>query len=174
MEGEELDRILDRLAKSILYSKLEGKKEKRSVELKKVGVTSPHGIYVYDKARDIWVLKRTEGEEFKPWKDGYYVIYFDNTHCPACRIYDLVWFPYVSLIGRKLKDTEFVIILCEWFGRRCRSSAAGKSFEKYSIHASPTTVLLKVESNVIVKREDIRGAKPLNTLIERVDSLRRG
>lgn len=173
MKDEELNRILDRLAKSILHEKLRRKKEEHVVELKMVTETSPHGIYVYDKARGVWVLKCTEGEEFKPWKDGYYVIYFDNTRCPACKIYDLVWYPYVNLIGRKLNDTEFVIILCEWFSRRCRSSAASKSFEKYNIHASPTTVLLKVENNVVVKREDIRGAKPLNTLIEKVDSLRR-
>ncbi|GAB6147885.1 hypothetical protein [Stetteria hydrogenophila] len=173
MEDKELNKILDKLLiEFILHGKIRRKEENRLVKLKRITATSPHGIYVYDKASDVWVLKYIEGEEFKPWKDGYYAIYFDNTLCPACKVYDLVWFPYVSLVGRKLEDTEFVVVLCEWFSRRCRSSAAAKSFEKYNIHVSPTTVLLKVENNVIVKREDIRGAKPLDVLIKKIDSFR--
>ena len=174
MEDKELDKILNRLTKSILYGKLKKKEEEHTVKLKRVNASSPHGIYVYDRAENVWVLKHVDGEEFKPWKDGFYVIYFDNTRCPACRIYDLVWYTYIDLVGRRLRDTEFVIILCEWFGKRCKSAAASKSFEKYDIHASPTTVLLKVVNNAIVKREDIRGAKPLDVLMKKIDSFRSG
>jgi hypothetical protein len=102
-------------------------------------------------------------------RDGIYVIYFDNTRCPACRIYDLSWYAYIKLIGKNLENVYFVIILCEWFAHRCRSEAASKSFEHYKIHASPTTLLLYVKDGKIVLEDRFEGAKTIDYLASRIE-----
>ncbi len=139
---------------------------KGKLELDTVKIDSPHGIYIYDPEKDKWILLEDTGKPFKPWKDGYYIIYFDNTKCPACRIYDLSWYVYVKLFGRNEKDTYYVVILCDWFAHQCRSEAARKSFKEYDIHASPTTMLLYVENGEIKKIEKVEGAKTLDKLAE--------
>jgi hypothetical protein len=55
MSDDELSRIIDRIAEKIV----KGEKEKERLELDMVGVDSPHGIYVYDKERDKWILVRS-------------------------------------------------------------------------------------------------------------------
>jgi len=163
--NSELEKIIEKIAKSLTQKK-SGKIRKAEYKTKIVGPESPHGIYVYDKSSNEWVLVRKDGDAFEPWKDGYYVIYFDNTMCPACRIYDLSWYVFVETIGKRLENTEFVIILCRWFSRDCESEAASKSFKKYGVIASPTTLLLKRENGKIVKEEKIRGVKKLDELIK--------
>jgi len=117
-------------------------------EFKEVGPDSPHGIYFYDKFRDLWVLFSTrDADPFVPRVDGYYVMYFDNARCSACRKYDLHWFPYVRRVSRELKDHYFLIVLCNWFARDCNSSSASITFTYYAVHASPTTVLLYVKDS---------------------------
>jgi len=169
----ELEKILDKISRSLVKKTTLGnkkgvvvKKFKPIEKTKLVGPESKNGIYVYNKEEKLWELVIVDGNEFKPWKDGYYVIYFDNTRCPACRIYDLSWYVYIETIGRTLDNTEFVIILCNWFSGDCDSEAASKSFKEYGIKASPTTVLLEVRNGEIVRRENIRGAKDLGTLID--------
>jgi len=171
MEDKELLDLLEKIATRIIKqrsSKMEEESVKK-IEVDMVGVDSPHGIYIYDPNKDKWVLVRTKGEYFKPDKDGFYFIYFDNTRCPACRIYDLAWYPYVKLIGSGLENTYFIVILCDWFARECKSEAAKKSFEHYDIHASPTTLLIYVENGEIKDIEKIEGSKPLDKLAEIID-----
>ncbi len=161
----ELKKILAEKAKELLM----GTKSRRKIELDIVGIDTPHGIYVYDRDRDKWVLIRRNGEAFQPWSDGYYIVYFDNTLCPACRIYDLSWYTFIKLFGKKYENTYYVIILCDWFAQKCRSEAARKSFEKYNIHASPTTLLLYVENGKIVREERIEGAKTVDQLVDLIE-----
>ena len=147
-EGNNVEAIIDKMAREIFKS---------IVRLKKVDSKSPHGIYIYDPKRDEWVLVRSEGRYFNPRNDGFYIIYFDNTKCPACRKYDNYWFPYVSKNATKLEKHYFVIILCEWFARNCRSRAASESFRHYDVHASPTTILLYIKNGKIIHQEKYEG-----------------
>ncbi len=126
-------------------------------EVKEVDTKSPHGIYVYDKVRDLWILVKSDGEAFEPTEDGVYVIYFDNTKCPACRKYDTIWFPFVKKWSKDHPNHRFVIILCDWFARECKSQAASSSFRKYNIHASPTTVFMYVKDGKKVYDEKYEG-----------------
>ncbi len=122
-----------------------------------VGSESPHGLYVYERDSGKWVLTRVDGEGFKPVLDGYYVLYFDNAKCHACRSYDSEWFPYVREASKKLHDHYFIVILCEWFSRKCNSESASKSFKEYDVHASPTTYLLYVRNGSIAYKEKYEG-----------------
>lgn len=170
MVDEELSKLLDRIAKRIIERKSENVE---SLELDMVRVDSPNGIYIYDKKKDKWVLIRTGGGYYIPEKDGIYVIYFDNTRCPACRMYDLSWYTYIRLFGKDLEDVNFVIVLCDWFARKCRSEAAKKTFEHYDIHASPTTVLLYVKNGKVVLEDKFEGAKKLDYLASKIDEFTR-
>ncbi|NPA97581.1 MAG: hypothetical protein GXO32_08280 [Crenarchaeota archaeon] len=125
--------------------------------VKQVDTSCPHGIYVYDREADEWVLVATEGEPFKPTRDGIYAIYFDNTKCPACRRYDPIWFNYVKKYSQKNPQMNFVIVLCEWFARNCKSEAASKTFKEFDVHASPTTVFLYVKGGKAVYKEKYEG-----------------
>jgi len=136
----------------------------------KVDIDSPHGIYIYDHAQDKWIFIDIGGEIFIPRKEGVYVIYFDNTKCPACRIYDIHWFPYVKLIGSSLENTYFVIVLCEWFARECRSTSASETFKYYDIHASPTTVLISVRNGKEIDREKVEGINTMDKLADLVEN----
>ncbi len=169
MVENDLDRILEELARKLVGKGDEKSMKQEQVELDIVDVNSPHGIYIYDKEKDKWVLVRTEGEAFKPEEDGVYVIYFDNTRCPACRIYDLSWYPYIKLVGRNLENVKFIIILCSWFARNCESEAAKNSFKEYDVHASPTTYLLYVKNGEVVLKDKLEGSKPLDVLTKKID-----
>jgi len=157
--------ILDILRK-MLTTDVSKKRGKEGLELDKVEPDSPHGIYVYDPGRDKWVLRQFSGNPNLPWGDGYYMIYFDNTRCPACRSYDNHWFPFVRIFGKMFSDVNYVIVLCDWFARECVSEAASGAFKKFDVHASPTTVLIRVVNNEIKKREEFSGVKKLNELLE--------
>ncbi len=171
MSDEELLKILSRLAKKMMEEKRSSSETSvlKGEVFDTVDVDSPHGIYIYDPGRDKWVLIRRSGDYFTPENDGIYIIYFDNTGCPACRIYDLSWYTYIKLIGRNLKNTYFVIILCGWFAGKCESEAAKKSFTHYNIHASPTTILQCVKDKKIILQDRFEGAKSLDYLVKKID-----
>jgi hypothetical protein len=149
---------------------LEKKKGKVGIELDKIEPDSPHGVYVYDFNKDKWVLKMVEGNPVIPWSDGYYVIYFDNAKCPACRSYDNYWFPFVKLFGRLFSNVNFVVVLCDWFARECISEAASGAFRKFDVHASPTTILLRVVNGEIREKKELSGVKKIDELLNIVSS----
>jgi len=126
-------------------------------KVKEVGTKSPHGIYIYDPGEDCWVLVRSDGDPFIPSEDGVYVIYFDNTKCPACRRYDPAWFSYVRKWSKKDSRFHFVIVLCDWFARECKSEAAAKTFREYKVSASPTTIFVYVKNGQRVYDERYEG-----------------
>ncbi|MDW8011149.1 MAG: hypothetical protein RMH84_06125, partial [Sulfolobales archaeon] len=134
-------------------------------EYREVGPSCPHGLYVYDSEKDVWVLFSSKtGEVFLPKLDGYYVIYFDNTRCSACRKYDLHWFPYVRQNFHKFPDHYFIIVLCDWFARECKSPVASNTFTYYAVHSSPTTVLLYIKNGREVYRESYDGYLKMDEL----------
>lgn len=161
MEKELLD-----LLKKMLSTDIEKKKGKEGLELEKIEPDSPHGIYVYDFNREKWVLKQVSGNPNLPWGNGYYMIYFDNTRCPACRAYDNYWFPFVKIFGKMFGEFNYVIVLCDWFARECVSEAASTAFKKFDVHASPTTIILYVENNEIKKKEEHSGVKKIDELLK--------
>lgn len=122
--------------------------------VKRVDEKCPHGIYEYSVEHSMWRFIKSDGEYFKPDSKGVYVIYFDNTKCSACRKYDGVWFPFVESYTQKKRDTRFMIILCDWFARECKSTAAAESFKKYDVHASPTTIVLYAADDGSVKYQE--------------------
>ncbi len=148
MNVDEVEHVIRSMAEKIM---------KEIISFKEVGPKSPHGIYLYSVKRNEWVLIERDGERFKPFSDGYYVLYFDNTKCPACRKYDKIWFPFVKQHAPKLRNYFFVIILCEWFAHACKSKAASESFRHYDVHASPTTILLHVKDGEVAYDEKYEG-----------------
>lgn len=121
---------------------------------KKVNENMPHGIYAYDPDKGVWYLVRTDGEPFKPDKKGVYVIYFDNAKCSACRKYDTIWFPFIENNLQNYKHFNFIIILCSWFARDCKSTAAAETFKRFDVHASPTTIVLYADENGEIKYQE--------------------
>ncbi|MEM0380223.1 MAG: hypothetical protein QXX35_03640 [Desulfurococcaceae archaeon] len=147
-----------------IVEKLLGGRGRIVSEHNTVESSSPHGIYIYDNMCDKWLLIDIYDDYFKPRHDGVYVIYFDNAKCGACRVYDIHWFPYVRLLGSTMKNIYFIVVLCEWFARNCRSEKASNTFKFYDVHSSPTTVLLSIRNSVETSREKIEGIKTMDTL----------
>jgi len=148
---EIVEKLLLKLVEKIVSETRKEKVEaKVGVEVREVDPTSPHGIYRYIPEKDVWRLIQVDGEAFTPKEDGFYVIYFDNTRCPACRVYDLYWYPWVREYAKKHNDTHFIIVLCRWFARNCDSTAASNTFKHWSVRASPTTLFLYVRNGKIV------------------------
>lgn len=143
---------------------------KEIARVKRVDVGSPHGIYYYNKEKNEWVLVMKDDGILEPFLgDGYYVIYFDNTRCPACRIYDLSWYSFIELFGKDYDSVNFVIVLCSWFARECDSKAASESFKKYEVRASPTTILWFVKNGEIIATERKDGSMSLDKLAKFID-----
>lgn len=161
-----MERDIIELLKKMLSTDIEKKKGREGLELDKIEPDSPHGIYVYDFNKDKWVLKQVSGNSLLPWEDGYYLIYFDNSRCPACRSYDNHWFPFVKIFGRLFREFNFVVVLCDWFARECASEAASSTFKKFDIHASPSTMLMRVMRGEIVEKKEFSGVKKINELLE--------
>ena len=86
-KDKELSRILDDIARKIFEEK---------IYKYKITVKNEHGVYI--KTRKGWVLYRKEGDPFKIGElgDKIYIIYFDNTRCPACRMFDPVWWSFIK------------------------------------------------------------------------------
>ncbi|MCC6041478.1 MAG: hypothetical protein LM557_04815 [Desulfurococcaceae archaeon] len=164
------DKDILELLRKMLSSDVE-KKGREGLELEKIEPDSPHGIYVYDFNKEKWVLRQVTGDPNLPWGDGYYVVYFDNARCPACRNYDNYWFPFVKIFGRILSDVNYVIVLCDWFARECVSEAASGAFRKFNVHASPTTILFRVNSGEIKEKVEVSGVKKIDELLKLVTEL---
>lgn len=157
-------KILEGLLKSYEERERKAVQGRVGLELEEVGVDSPHGVYMYDPGKKVWRLIAVEGGPFKPREDGIYVVYFDNTRCPACRIYDFAWYRFVEEESRRGNPPRFVIVLCDWFAHECRSDAAAASFRWYRVHASPTTLFLYVKNGEVVEEERREGALRLEEL----------
>lgn len=163
------EEILEMLKKLLARPEKKYKPE-IGLEVDTVGPETPNGIYVFDHVRGKWTLRYVDGEFFQPWEDGLFVIYFDNAKCPACRAYDSYWYPFVKLIGPTFPKSHYVVVLCDWFAKECDSQAARGSFQKYEIHASPTTLLLYSNSGRIIRQEKIEGVKRMDQLTDAIQS----
>lgn len=160
-----LERDLLDLLKKMLSTDIEKKKGKEGLELDRVEPDSPHGIYMYDFDKEKWVLKQVTGNPQILWRNGFYLIYFDNARCPACRSYDNYWYPFVKLFGKMFNEYKYIVVLCDWFARECVSEAASSAFKNFDVHASPTTILLYVENGKIKNKKEVSGVKKLDELL---------
>lgn len=110
------------------------------------GPGHPHGIYLYRGGK--WVLLRDRGEalEIGELGPGLYVVYFDNSLCPACRVQDSYWEKLVKKYGSR-ESIYFLVVLCDWFSDNCFSEAASETFKKFKVSASPTLVIARVKGD---------------------------
>ncbi|MCS7128368.1 MAG: hypothetical protein N3E36_04215 [Sulfolobales archaeon] len=166
MAEEDIRGLLERV-----YEKIAREKEHKPYRTKLVKADSPHGIYFFDKKLKEWALVKRDGGPISFEKDGFYVIYFDNAKCPACRIYDLFWYPFVETVGVNLESVEFIIVYCEWFARNCQSEAAASSFKEYEVKASPTTAFIEVRNGGVLKKELKSGVMRIEELAKKVVEL---
>lgn len=162
---EELRQLLNKLLQDIISKKIETEPAKKF----DVGPGSPNGIYKFKDNN--WVLLRVNGLPLNPGEDGdgIYVIYFDNTQCPACRRYDPEWFEFVK--GNS-NEAHFYIVLCEWFARQCNSKAASLTFILHNVKASPTTIFALVKNGAIIKTEKVEGVTEKDKLAVILQSLK--
>ncbi|MEM4482061.1 MAG: hypothetical protein QXK88_00015 [Desulfurococcaceae archaeon] len=161
-----MEKDIVELLKKMLLTDIEKKRGKEGLELEKIEPDSPHGIYVYDYGKERWILRQVAGGSQLPWGDGYYLVYFDNSRCPACRSYDSQWFPFVRIFGKLFKEFNFVVVLCDWFARECVSEAASSTFKKFDVHASPSTLIMHVKGGEIVEKQELSGVKKISELLE--------
>ncbi len=168
MSDEEVKGLLDKILKSFL-KKNRITKGKAGDEFRTIDRSCPHGVYLYVPERDLWRLVLINNDYWKPEGNGLYVIYFDNTKCPACRIYDNCWF---KLVKKKPENAKYVIVLCSWFSLDCSSKAALRTFEKYSIHASPTTLFVCKKNGKTLFAKKYEGVLEIEELIAILTSLR--
>ncbi|MEZ0346309.1 MAG: hypothetical protein ABWK01_07150 [Infirmifilum sp.] len=124
------------------------------------GPLTPNGVYIYSAEKGGWILLD------QPWPsdNGVYVIYFDNTRCPACRKFDKTWFSFVEKNAKQGKDAYFIIALCDWFARQCSAEPARKLFECFDVHVSPTVVFLVREDGRVKRSLKHEGVMTLDRL----------
>ena len=114
--------------------------------LRVVEPASPHGIYVYSPEKRGWV----QASKRDLAGDGIYAIYFSNSGCGACRLFDDIWYPAVEKLAPRA-SARFVVVLCEYFANSCESEDASSLFKEFDVHVSPTIVLVKRSNSRIVK-----------------------
>jgi len=172
MSEEEVRSMVERLLQSVL----QGRRKKRKappprpgIIVDKPGPGNPHGIYVYESDKEGWRLIAVDGPAWSPRSNGPYLVYFDNTRCPACRLYDEYWFDFIRGRGR---DVRLIIVLCAWFARECLSQAASATFKAYDIHASPTTIALCSRGGRTIWEKRYEGVLTLEELVAIHASLR--
>jgi len=125
-------------------------------KVKEVGVNSLHGIYIFDRCSNAWLRLEETRKPLIP-SSRYSVLYFDNTKCPACRKYDVYWYPFVKEFAKLYPSYGFYVILCGWFSEDCRSTTASSSFQFFDVRASPTTIFLANDGEKILHSEKYEG-----------------
>jgi len=95
--------------------------------------------------------------------DGLYVVYFSNSECGACRVFDDVWYPFVEMASGAAA-ARFVVVLCGWFARECGSEDAKSLFKEFDVHVSPTVIVLKRSNGRVEKLLKYEGLTSALTL----------
>ncbi len=161
-EKEEIDKILKRYIATLLKGRKD--KEKNS-SYRIISEKTPHGIYIYDKKSRLWNPVTND----KIIDTGYYVLYFSNSRCIACKLFDFSWYTFIETIGRNYDNIKFIIVRCEWFTISCKSNLAKSFFEKFDITSSPSLILIKAENGEIVHKKHIKGVKTPDEIVEEIE-----
>ena len=105
-----------------------------------------NGVYVYSFGEKRWKLLRVDGEAFRVGElgPGIYLVYFDNLECSVCKLQDEELMKTFNSLGPDmLEKLKAVVVVCDWFARKCRSEAAAKTYKLYDVHMSPTTLVCR-------------------------------
>jgi len=109
-----------------------------------------NGFYFFDYITHNWVSLTCDEINFKLFFEGVSFIYFSNNFCPACRLFNLVWYPFVEEKISKKDNLYFYVSLCNWFTENCDSSCAKRAFLFFNIKASPTIAIIIKHGNKII------------------------
>jgi len=118
---------------------------------------SSHGVYVWSDRR--WIAADRSALD----GDGFYIIYFSNSECGACRVFDDVWYPFVEMVSER-SAARFIIVLCGWFTRDCSSEDARSLFKEFDVHVSPTVIVMKRSNGKVEKLLKYEGLTSALTL----------
>jgi hypothetical protein len=95
--------------------------------------------------------------------DGLYFIYFSNSECGACRVFDEVWYSFVEMVSGR-SAARFLVVLCGWFTRDCSSEDARSLFKEFDVHVSPTVIVMKRSNGRVEKLFKYEGLTSALTL----------
>jgi len=110
-----------------------------------------NGLYFFDSSTLNWLPLACEEVNLNLFFDGVNFVYFSNNFCPACRLFNLVWYPFVEEKFSKKDNIYFYVALCNWFTENCDSSCARSAFLYFNIKASPTIVIIIKLKDKIIK-----------------------
>ncbi|AFZ70527.1 hypothetical protein Calag_0785 [Caldisphaera lagunensis DSM 15908] len=135
-------------------------------------IPNSNGFYFFDPKSFKWVIIACDETNLNYFHDGVNIIYFSNNLCPACKIFNLIWYPFVNNFS-KTKNTYFYVFVCEWFTEFCNSDCSRKGFIYFKIKASPTVVIIIKHKDKIVKKviEGNVGIDILNEIVNESISL---
>jgi len=98
-----------------------------------------HGVYVYDPDGKVW-SKASPSDALEG--SGLRVVYFGNTRCAACTVFNVYWNILAERISKNGVPARLVAVICGWFSGECASEDAKRLFKRYSVSASPTILFL--------------------------------
>jgi len=124
---------------------------------RRLELPSSHGVYVWRDGG--WVASSRSALD----GNGLYFIYFSNSECGACRVFDDVWYAFVEMLAGR-SAARFAVVLCGWFARDCCSEDARSLFKEFDVHVSPTVVVLKRSSGRVEKLLKYEGLTSALTL----------
>ena len=163
-EKDDIGKIIEKYVSALLENR-EIKENKNPLGYRVISENCPHGIYIYDRKTGLWKLI-TNNELIR---DGYYVIYFNNSQCIACKLFDFSWYIFIETIGKNYENIIFIIVRCEWFTTSCNSKLAKEYFKKFNITSSPSLILIKAKNRKIIVKKHIRGVKSPDELVEEIE-----
>ncbi len=131
----------------------------KALKASRLGRGSTNGVYRFSFSERLWVILSEDVKPLVP-PERYAVLYFDNTLCPVCRVYDESWYPFIESSSKDLMDMGIApyIVLCDWFTQQCYSAKAALTFINYEVHASPTTIVMATRDGKVTYMEKYEGA----------------
>jgi thiol-disulfide isomerase/thioredoxin len=171
-DDKELESILDRIVRRLRSQKKDEAKPAEARAVKHINAKVPHGVYRFNREAGVWEPLPEDGKPLALSEDGVYVVYFGNTKCPACRVYDTIWNLYIDTVGRNLEGVTHYAVICGWFAGECSSEKAALSFKQFDVRASPTTLVVRVSGGSSVSMERLEGVVPQTKIVEAINKVR--
>lgn len=117
-----------------------------------VSVPLKHGIFIFNKYKCTW--EPIEAKQYwTPKKDGVYLLVFMQEWCGACHAYKPIFSKYVL---EHISNEITYVAICLGEGWKPGDSIE-KTFYRWSIRATPTTILVKIENGKISKTSIFEG-----------------
>lgn len=106
-----------------------------------VSIPLKHGIFIFNKNKCIWEPIKVR-QYWTPEKDGIYLLVFMQEWCGACHVYEPTFSKYVL---EHMNSKITYVAICLGKGWKPGDSVE-KTFYRWGIKATPTTILVKVEN----------------------------